>query len=278
MTSAAAGGGSTVAAGGTSGTTRASLLAAVAACNVELLDEFRVAAGELAAAAAEAKASPAAQEKARAAWASAIDIWQRAEVFQLGPAGTSNTPGGQGLRDQVYSWPLVSRCLVEQTLVSKAYESSDFGATSLVNTRGLAAAEYLLFYTGTDNACSPSTNINATGDWAALGPDELASRKASYASATAEGVAARAEELVKAWSSGGGNFKAQIEGAGSSGSVYTTDQMALNSISDAMFLYRDHREGREARATARDTQLRRRDLPAGRRVALRRSLADPHPQ
>lgn len=238
--SAATGGsGSAESAAGTTGgapqVTRGALLEAVATCSAELFESFRGVAEEFDAAAADAKNDPAAQEKARAAWAKAIDVWQQAEVFQFGPAGLSSTPGGEGLRDQIYSWPLVSRCLVEQTIVSKAYEGADFGATALVNMRGLAAAEYLLFYTGTDNACSPATNINATGQWAALGPSELAARKASYASAVASAVAERSRELVKAWSPEGGGFKAQLMNAGSDGSVYATDQAALNAISDAMF-------------------------------------------
>ena len=221
--------------GGSTVVTRAVLLDAITTCNIELLDSFRDAAEELDTAAAAAKNDPAAQDNARAAWTKAIDVWQKAEVFQFGPAGPSATPGGKALRDYVYSWPLVSRCLVEQTLVSKAYEKPDFGTTALVNMRGLASTEYLLFYTGTDNACSPATNINASGQWAALTPAELAARKAHYSSVLASDVARAARDLVKAWSPDGGNFKAQIANAGESGSVYTTEQMALNAVSDAMF-------------------------------------------
>jgi predicted lipoprotein len=221
--------------GGTTVVTRAALLDAITTCNMDLLDAFRAAAEEFDTAAAAAKSDPAAQDAARAAWIKAIDTWQKAELFQFGPAGPSATPGGKGLRDYVYSWPLVSRCLVEQNLVSKAYEKSDFGTTALINTRGLASAEYLLFYAGTDNACSPATQINASGAWAALGPTELAARKAHYTSAVAAEVARTSRDLVTAWSPDGGNFKAQIANAGQSGSVYTTEQMALNAVSDAIF-------------------------------------------
>jgi len=221
--------------GGNTVVTRAVLLEAITTCNMELLDAFRVAAEEFDAAAAAAKDDPASRDQARAAWGKAIDVWQKAELFQFGPAGPSTTPGGKGLRDYVYSWPLVSRCLIEQNLVSQAYDKTDFSATALVNMRGLAAAEYLLFYPGSDNACSPATNINATGAWAALTPAELATRKAHYASAAATDVARVARDLVKAWSPEGGNFQAQIANAGESGSVYTTEQMALNAVSDAIF-------------------------------------------
>ncbi len=233
--SAASTGGSTSATGGNTVVTRAVLLDAISTCNMELLDAFRVAAEEFDTAAAAAKDDPAGRDQARAAWTKAIDVWQKAELFQFGPAGPATTPGGQSLRDYVYSWPLVSRCLIEQSLVSQAYEKPEFGATALINTRGLASAEYLLFYPGTNNACSPATDINASGSWAALTPAELATRKAHYTSAVASDVARVARDLLKAWSPEGGNFKGQVANAGGSGSVYTTEQMALNAVSDAIF-------------------------------------------
>ena len=51
-----------------------------------------------------------------------------------------------------------------------------WAAREFVDEKSLAAAEYLLFYGGTDNACSPSSAINGTGSWAALSADELATR------------------------------------------------------------------------------------------------------
>lgn len=234
-TSSAAGGSASSTGGSTPKVTRAALLGSVATCTADLLDAFRGAADELETAAAAAHESPEALDKARAAWVSAMDVWQKAELFQIGPAAPTSSPGGQALREHVYSWPLVSRCLIEQNIASKAYEAADFAQKALVNTRGLAAAEYLLFYEGSDNACSPSTNINANGSWAALGETEIAHRKARYAAVVAAGVAGRARELADAWKAGGGDFKAQLANAGSGGSVFTSDQMGLNAVSDAMF-------------------------------------------
>ncbi|WP_170229072.1 imelysin family protein [Polyangium fumosum] len=233
--SSSSGGSSGDPTGGMGTVTRATLIDAIATCNLELLDTFQKAAQELSTAAAKAKTDPQARAEAQAAWSKAIDLWQRAEPFQFGPGGPTNTPGGQGLRDTLYSWPLVSRCLVEQNIVSKAYEAADFGTTALINMRGLAAAEYLLFYTGTDNACNPASAINTSGSWAALSADELASRKAAYASSVSSGIAAMAGKLLGAWRPGEGDFDTQFRNAGKSGSAYTTEQMALNAVSDAMF-------------------------------------------
>lgn len=222
-------------AGGSSGVTRSALLQSIATCQLDVLASFRQAAETFESAAAEAKTNPARRQNAQTAWKNAIDAWQRAEMFQFGPAGPTTTPGGQFLRDSIYSWPLVSRCLVEQNVVSQAYQKPDFGTTALINARGLAAAEYLLFYEGTDNACSPSTNINASGDWAALGPNEIATRKAHYAAAVASAVKNTAQQLENAWRSDGGNFIGQFLNAGASSSAYSTEHVTLNAVSDAMF-------------------------------------------
>lgn len=139
------------------------------------------------------------------------------------------------MRDEIYSWPLTSRCLVEQNIVSKAYEAPGFGETALINMRGLAASEYLTFYEANDNVCSPSTGINAMGTWAALGAAEIAVRKTQYASVVDAAVAKKASDLLEAWRPEAGNFKAKFAGAGGSGSPYATEQAALNAVSDAMF-------------------------------------------
>ncbi len=220
---------------GSPGISKAVLLNAIAACKLDMLASFRHSAEAFETAAGAAKSDQTARNAARLAWAQSIDAWQQLELFQFGPAGSSNTPGGLSLRDHIYSWPLVSRCLVEQNIVSKAYTNAEFGSASLVNMRGLAAAEYLLFYDGTDNACSASTSINATGEWAALGPDELGTRKAHYASVVASAIASTARTLENTWRQSGGNFVGQFLNAGSNGSPYATEQMALNAVSDAMF-------------------------------------------
>lgn len=217
--------------------TRAAVLTAVGVCAASLYEEAAAAAAKLSDAAAAAAASPDAAKKqaARDAWSAAIDTWQQAELIRVGPAAPASTPGGKDMRDIVYSWPLVSRCLVEQTLVAKGYEASGFFQTALVNMRGLAAAEYLLFYEGGDNACSAAASINSSGTWAALSADELAARKLAYGSAAAADVAAQTKVIADAWSKGGGDFGAQLATAGQAGSVFSTDRLAMNLVSDGLF-------------------------------------------
>jgi predicted lipoprotein len=221
----------------TTAVTRAAVLEAVGACAAILYGEVATAAAKLSDAAATAAASPdpAATQAARDAWSVTIDAWQQAELIRVGPAGPASTPGGKGMRDLVYSWPLVSRCLVEQKLVGKSYEASNFFATALVNMRGLAAAEYLLFYEGTDNACSASASMNSTGTWAALSATELDARKRAYGSAVAADVAAQVKGIADTWSKAGGDFAAVLAGAGASGSIFSSDRLAMNAVSDGLF-------------------------------------------
>src|SRR5207253_1840194 len=135
---------------------------------------------------------------AQEAWRTTMDAWQRAEMFQFGPAAMTGTgsPGARDMRDPVYSWPVVSRCLIDQVIVAKTYEVGDFGTLSLVSTRTLAALEYLLFYDGADNGCPATDAINAQGTWAALGSEEIAKRKATYARVVASDVVTRMQKLT----------------------------------------------------------------------------------
>jgi predicted lipoprotein len=222
-----------VAATGPGAVSRTMVLGGVATCATSLYGQFAVAASELDAAVSAYAASPTPENEtaARTEWLEAMALWQQAEVIRVGPAGPTTLPSGEGTRDLIYSWPLVSRCLVEQGIVAQKYASPNFAQTALVNTRGLAAAEYLLFYTGNDNACSSSASINAQGTWAALGA-ELPVRKRAYASVVATDVAGQAAALSAAWSDG---FATTLSTAGASGSPFDSDQAAMNAVSDGMF-------------------------------------------
>lgn len=218
---------------------KSALLRAFGQCAFETFRDFRAAAVELDAATQQASAdgTPASRDAAREAWKKAIDAWERGELMGFGPTAATGSPGGRDLRDPIYAWPLVNRCLIEQQLVDKTYERPEL-ATALVNTRGLGAAEYLLFYDGTDNACSATAGINTNGTWAALGAAEIASRKLSYARALAADTRRRADELLAAWDPAQGNFVGTMATAGSN-DVFTTQQMAFNAVSNAFFYVDD---------------------------------------
>jgi predicted lipoprotein len=217
-------------------TTRVELLKAVSACVQTNARAFQTVAGELKAAAEALEARPDAgtQQAAREAFHRAMEAWQVLEPMQVGPAAPRSLPGGAELRDNIYSWPLVSRCAVEEQIVSRGYQSPNFSST-LVSRRGLYALEYLLFYEGSETECSSSSVIVADGTWAALPAEEREARKRAYAAVVAANVRQRADELVAAWEAGKGDFSRTLETAGPGNAVYASSQAALNSVSDALF-------------------------------------------
>ncbi|HYD47003.1 MAG TPA: imelysin family protein [Terriglobales bacterium] len=187
--------------------------------------------------AAAAGGGTAEREAAQAAWRQAMQSWQAIEVLQIGPAGPINmTMGGQGVRDEIYSWPTVNPCRVDQETVSRDYLSPDFFTRELVNTRGLDALEYLLFDQDQTNACASAVDINASGSWAALvNSGEVNLRRAEYAASAAADVQRRAVELRDAWEPAGGNFAGQLANAGRSGSIYDSAQEAIDEVFAAIF-------------------------------------------
>ena len=213
------------------------LLASIAECTVGRYRAFEAVARELDVAARAWAGSPAddgLRTRTQAAYARAMDAWQRAEMFRFGPASASPRPGAKDLRDQIYAWPLFNRCKIDETTVDGSYGAGAF-PTSLISARGLGAIEYLAFHGGTDNACSSFSPITANGTWAALGPAGLRGRKAAYTAAAAADVLSRATALVRAWEPASGDFQKELVTAGSGSRVFATNQDAFNTINDALF-------------------------------------------
>lgn len=216
---------------------KAAFLRQIADCAVARYQDFEVHALAFDEAAKANVASPtdATASAVKNTWLAANASWQVAEIFRFGPAARSADQdlGAQELRDQIYAWRFGGRCPVETALVDKLYASTGFGS-SLINTRGLGAAEYLLFYSGTDNDCAGSSAINKNGTWAALGLGETAARKRAYAAAVAADVLKNTQKLLQAWDPAGGNFRKKLTQPGS-GSVYPSEQAALSAVWNGIF-------------------------------------------
>lgn len=176
------------------------------------------------------------QGAARDAFAVAMQTWQGLEMLQVGPAGVADmTMGGQGFREQIYSWPdKVGPCRVDQQLVAKAYEEADFFSdTALVNDYGLDALEYLLHADRDGHACAITNAINSDPLWGDA--DEIRRRRARYGAAVAEEVATRARELRDAWGADEGDF---VSGFEAGEEPYGSRQDVLDGLYAAM-LYLD---------------------------------------
>lgn len=170
---------------------------------------------------------------ARQAFVTAMLAFQRAEMFRIGPAARAMDPGGQDLRDWIYSFPTQNRCQVDRNVVSEVYASAF--SSVLFNARGLLALEYLLFKRDTTNACTAIIDINVKGTWAALSQSQLNARRDAYARVLADDIADRAQQLVDAWAEDGENFMDQVLKAGDGSSTFATQQAALNAFSHALF-------------------------------------------
>lgn len=215
---------------------RADLLGTFGTCAQSQAAAFVTTAEALETAIAAAAAAPDATtlEAARAAWRTAIESWSINDMMQFGPGGPKSRAGGRDYRESVYSWPLGGRCSIEEKIVDKSYENGAL-AGALVNVRGLLAIEYLLFYDGTDNACTPTAAINANGGWAALTPTELQARKLAYAREAAALVKQKGAEIESSWNPSAGNFLAEFTSAGKGSRTYQSDSIAFNVVSDSLF-------------------------------------------
>jgi uncharacterized protein len=209
---------------------RAALLLSLGACALETYKTAHDRAAELVTA-LEDPAADVHGATVAAAWAHAIDAWQRAEVMQFGPAATPPAPGAQDLRYRIYSWPNVNTCTIDDQIVKKGYEAPSFGSSS-VTQRGLGALEYLLFYTAPTNSCPPSYPINRPDRWPALSAGEIDARRLAYARVAARDVQEHTAALVDAWESG---FLSTFTSAGAGNPVFPTDQAALNVVNKALF-------------------------------------------
>ena len=204
---------------------------------VPTVETFRDRAEDLEAAASTWATSDESDDRAAArdAWVAAAAVWQRAEMMQVGPAGVmSLVPGGEDLRDEIYSWPTTNACRVDQELVEQDYEDAVAFASQAVNVRGLDTLEYLLFHEGTDNACNANSELNTGGAWAAVPAAELDVRRADYAATVAVILADHAQALADSWTATGG-FSVELGTAGAGSATFATAQAALNSVSDSLF-------------------------------------------
>jgi uncharacterized protein len=170
---------------------------------------------------------------AQAAWRDAMSVWSRAELFQFGPLPSRADSAGRdsvqglGIRDLVYAWPLNTRCRVEEQLASEKYKSQGF-SNVLISARGLTGLELVLFYAGTDTACSASSSTAAT--FASLDAGELSRRRLDYAKAFSGDVLTQIRRVLELWDPARGNFRDAFVSA----SGYADEQQALTILAWAL--------------------------------------------
>ena len=107
---------------------RSELLAAFGTCAAERIRDFRDRAAALDAAVTAYVATPddTTRAAARQAFRDAMDSWQVIDIMQFGPTGPTCVIGGKDFRDNIYGWPHVDRCGVEEAIVARSYEAANF--------------------------------------------------------------------------------------------------------------------------------------------------------
>ncbi|MFT5683295.1 MAG: putative lipoprotein [Myxococcota bacterium] len=170
---------------------------------------------------------------AQVQWRSTMAAWQALEVMQIGPAGSSlTTIGGMDLRDELYSWPTINPCRIDQETAYEVWDDPDYFTANLVNSYGLDALEHTLF-SGLDNTCPGQVDINAEGTWEIIGESGVKANRAAFSVVLSVQLAAQAEALTAAWSPDGEDFSGQLDGT--IDGPYTSEQEALNAVYDALF-------------------------------------------
>lgn len=166
------------------------------------------------------------------AWRNAMHAWSVLEVMQVGPAASAApTAGkdnyqGQGKRDLIYSWPQVARCRVDEQVALERYKSLGISSVG-ISGRGMFGLETLLFYPGSDTACSQ--NSTTADVWATFDAKTLQGRRLDYARALGQDVLGQARELSNAWASNA-DFRAKFVDA----SAYPDEQEAMNVLGWAL--------------------------------------------
>jgi len=127
---------------------------------------------------------------AQQAFVEVMAQWQQIEVQQVGPTASH--------RDEIYSYPTVNPCRIDQETTESAYLSPDFFQANNVNSYGLDGLEHLLF-SDPGNACPSLSAPNKDGSWEALGEAGVAKNRAEFAGVLLTGLGTACDLILSAW-------------------------------------------------------------------------------
>jgi predicted lipoprotein len=152
--------------------------------------------------------------------------WHAVEPLQVGPLGSSlSVPGGLDLADEIYSWPSVNGCRVDQETLAQEYGDADWVQTQLSNAYGLDALEHLL-WSGLETECPSQVGID--DQWDALSVTDLTRARADYAVALVGVLQDHSDAVDAQWAT-----HAQALAAGAD--PYDDALHALDTVFGALF-------------------------------------------
>ena len=161
-------------------------------------------------------------DTAQSDWIDTVMVWQPLEMMQIASLGSSITAvGGEDIRDNIYSWPLVNPCRIDQVTAPMDYGRADFVETALVSVRGLDAMEHLLFGS-LETDCPSQVPPVSDGTWSALSDVEIRQRRVDYAIVLVNSIQDNVDQAISKWSNG---YPMDL---------YESPVKALNAVFDAM--------------------------------------------
>jgi predicted lipoprotein len=162
-------------------------------------------------------------------WLTTMNQWQLAEVMQIGPL----TVNSSTLRNNIYSWPIVSSCGVDQDVMfykSGSINTTPYDITQRTATRrGLDAVQYLIYNPSLEHSCTSEKTILAT--WPTLSDEEKRVVRCEFATAVAVDIQNSAQTLNEQWAT----YATTLKNAGQSGNEFANVHDGVNAVSDALF-------------------------------------------
>ncbi|OZC03542.1 imelysin family protein [Rubricoccus marinus] len=143
---------------------------------------------------------------AQQAWRDARAPWELSEGFLFGPVDT------EGLDPSLDSWP-VNQTDLDAVLASGASLTPSYVAGLEATLRGFHTIEYLLFGEDGDKRAADFTD-----------------REVQYLASATAVLRDDAARLVTLWMPSGGNYAAEIKNAGLSGSLYVSQNAAVQEL------------------------------------------------
>ena len=171
-------------------------------------------------------------QAAQDSWRNAMAKWQQIEVMQIGPL----TENSSTLRNNIYSWPVVSSCGVDQDVMyfeQGTINSAPYDITKrTASRRGLDALEYLLFNSITEHSCTSAKEV--LNPWASKTDSERKISRCNFAVEVAKDLDSSADLLLQKWS-GSNGYATTLKQAGQTNNSFATAHEGVNAISDALF-------------------------------------------
>lgn len=165
----------------------------------------------------------------QAQWLTTMNQWQLAEVMQIGPL----TVNSSTLRNNIYSWPVVSHCGVDQDVMffrAGSINSTPYEITNRTATRrGLDAVEYLVYSNTLSHSCTTEKPILTT--WPDLSDQDKRIARCNFATEIANDIVNSSKTLNEQWTT----YAATLKAAGDAGNTFTDVHEGVNAVSNALF-------------------------------------------